>query len=102
MRLERHIETADLERSHRLGSKTDRQGQRRVRPITVRFANERIRDSVYKARFRLKHHNAQRPLERVFISEDLPRCERSKTPKRRKDIGHVDGKWQNHGQKSTK
>ena len=71
MRLDRPMVTADLERSHRLGPKMDRQEVRRVRHFIVRFANERVRDVVYKARFRLKHHNAQRPLERVFINEDL-------------------------------
>ena len=72
MQLKPHVQTSDIERSHRVGPKLDKQGRRRVRPIIVRFAKERTRDGVYRAlRFRLKEFNAQRPLvERAFVNED--------------------------------
>ena len=47
----------DIERSHRLGPSQDREGRPRVRPVIVRFRTERLRDSVYRARTRLKEHN---------------------------------------------
>ena len=68
------MQTSDLERSHRVGPKLDKQGKRLVRPIIVRFAKERTHDGVYHARFRLKDFNAQRPLEKAFVNEDLTRA----------------------------
>ena len=71
MRLDPPLMSSDLERSHRLGPRLDRQGRPRVRPIIVRFTKESTRDFVYKSRFRLTNHNVQRPLERMFINEEL-------------------------------
>ena len=64
----------DIERSHRLGPKTDREGRPRTRAVIVRFRTERIRDTVYRARTVLKHHNkehsdAQQP--QLYLNEDL-------------------------------
>ena len=71
MKVEQRVQTSDLERSHRVGPKLDKQGKRLVRPIIVRFAKERTHDGFYHARFRLKDFNAQRPLEKAFVNEDL-------------------------------
>ena len=69
MRIHPPIQQNDIERSHRLGPKTDRQGQRRSRSIIVRFASERTRDGVYRARFKLKNFNTNHAP--IFINEDL-------------------------------
>ena len=69
--VEPRVQNTDIERSHRVGPKLDKQGRRRVRPIIVHFAKERTRDVVYLGRFRLKDVNAKRPLEKIFINEDL-------------------------------
>ena len=52
-------------RTHRLGRKADdSDGTTRIRPIIVRFVSERVRDSVYRARTRLKGHD-------IYLNEDL-------------------------------
>ena len=61
----------DIERSHRLGPPKDREGRDRTRPVIVRFRSERLRDSVYRARTKLKSHNIQQPDARIFVNEDL-------------------------------
>ena len=61
----------DIERSHRLGPPKDREGRDRIRPVIVRFRSERLRDSVYRARTKLKSHNIQQPDARIFVNEDL-------------------------------
>ena len=61
----------DIERSHRLGPPKDREGRERTRPVIVRFRSERLRDSVYRARTKLKSHNIQQPDARIFVNEDL-------------------------------
>ena len=59
------LRPTDLERSHRLGRKADdSDGTTRTRPIIVRFVSERVRDSVYRARTRLKGHD-------IYLNEDL-------------------------------
>ena len=58
--VEPRVQNTDIERSHRVGPKLDKQERRRVRPIIVRFAKERTRDVVYRARFRLKDVIAKR------------------------------------------
>ena len=63
--MEPPLQPSDLERSHRLGRKADDgQGPSRTRPIIVRFGSERVRDTVYRARTRLKGHD-------IYINEDL-------------------------------
>ena len=62
----------DIERSHRLGPPKDRYGRDRTRPVIVRFRSERLRDTVYRARTKLKSHNLeQQPDARIFVNEDL-------------------------------
>ena len=59
------LRPTDFERSHRLGRKADdSDGTTRTRPIIVRFVSERVRDSVYRARTRLKGHD-------IYMNEDL-------------------------------
>ena len=67
----------DLERSHRLGRRVDKDGRPRTRAIIVRFQSERLRDEVFRARTKLKTHNTQRKDEHIFINDDL-------TPRRAK------------------
>ena len=63
--MEPPLRLTDLERSHRLGRKADdSDGTTRSRPIIVRFVSERVRDSVYRARTRLKGHD-------IYLNEDL-------------------------------
>ena len=50
------LELDDLERSHRLGRRVDKDGRPRTRAIIVRFQSERLRDEVYRARTKLKMH----------------------------------------------
>ena len=49
-----------VERSHRLGPKVDRNGKARQRNIIIRFNRESVRDRVYKARFNLKQNPSPR------------------------------------------
>ena len=61
-----------LERSHRLGPKVTKDGKTsRDRVIIVRFRSEKLRDAVYRSRFKLKYHNSEHPQNKIFISEDL-------------------------------
>ena len=61
------IRPEQIERSHRLGGKTDRNGKARQRAIIVRFGSEHTRDVVYRARFMLKSKTGPK----VFVNEDL-------------------------------
>ena len=61
------IRPEQIERSHRLGAKTDRNGKIRQRAIIVRFGHENTRDAVYRARFMLKKKSGPK----VFVNEDL-------------------------------
>ena len=65
------LQLDDIERSRRLGPPTDKEGRPRTRPIIVRFRSERIRDTVYRARLKLKDHNREHPGNQIFINEDL-------------------------------
>ena len=60
-----------LERSHRVGPKENKDGKPRERPIIVRFRSEAVRDSVFRARSKLKDHNLQNRGNAVYINEDL-------------------------------
>ena len=93
------MQNTDIERSHRVGPKLDKQGRRRVRPIVVRFAKERTRDVVYRARFRLKEVNAKRPLEKIFINEDLTSTRASLAAEARliKKAGKIQDTWTYNG-----
>ena len=62
----------DIERSHRLGPKTDREGRPRTRVTIVRFRSERVRDTVFRARTVLKNHNKQHSDAQIYLNEDLP------------------------------
>ena len=68
MQFQPPIQLNQIERSHRLGPKTSADGTKRERAIIVRFRSERVRDEVYRSRFRLK---TIQPDKRVFINEDL-------------------------------
>ena len=59
-----------IERSHRLGPKMDKNGKPRQRAVIIRFVNEKMRDDVYRSRFQLKDHNASAH-NKVFVNEDL-------------------------------
>ena len=61
----------DIERWHRLGPKTNGEGRPRTRATIVRFRTERIRDTVFRARTVLKHHNKQHSDAKLYINEDL-------------------------------
>ena len=50
-----------LERSHRLGPKPNRDGQQRDRAIIMRFRSEDLHDDVYKSCFKCKYYNAHHP-----------------------------------------
>ena len=70
MSMEPPLVLEDIERSNRLGPSQDREGRPRVRPVIVRFRTDRLRDSVYRARTRLKEHNKHHR-DATFINEDL-------------------------------
>ena len=59
-----------IERSHRLGPKMDKNGKPHQRAIIIRFVSEKVRNDVYRARFQLKDHNAS-ARNKVFVNEDL-------------------------------
>ena len=65
-----------LDRSHRVGPKENKQGQPRERTMIVRFRSEAIRDSVFRARRQLKVHNLQNLGKAIYINED-PTAKRS-------------------------
>ena len=77
MSMDPPIERQHIERSHRLGRKLDHQDGRRdgahARPrvITVRFATERLRDEVFRARTKLKHHNKEHRDNQIYLNDDL-------------------------------
>ena len=98
MKIEPHVQSTDIERSHRVGPKHDRHGQIRVRPIIVRFSKERTRDVVYRARFRLKDVNAKRP-EKIFVNEDLTSTRASLATDARllKKAGKISDTWTYNG-----
>ena len=68
MQFQPPIQLNHIERSHRLGPKTSADGRKRERAIIVRLRSERVRDEVYRSRFKLK---TIQPDKRVFINEDL-------------------------------
>ena len=65
------VERCQLERTHRLGRKTDGPGRQRARPIIVRFTTEKRRDDVYRARTRLKGYNHEHKDQQIYVNEDL-------------------------------
>ena len=65
------LAVSDIECSHRLGPPKDRDGRDRTRPVIVRFRSERLPDTVYRARTKLKSPNLQQPGARIFVNEDL-------------------------------
>ena len=65
------VERDDIERSHRLGRKTDANGRPRTRPVIVRFTTERLRDDVFHARTKLKNHNTKHRDSPIYINDDL-------------------------------
>ena len=71
MSMEPPLVLEDLERSHRLGPSQDKEGRLRVRSVIVRFRTERLLDSVYARRTRLKDYNKHHRDAQVFINEDL-------------------------------
>ena len=66
-----NLGTSDLERSHRIGQKTDNRDRPHRRTIIVRFRSEAVRDDVYRSRTKLKNHNQHHRDEQVYINEDL-------------------------------
>ena len=50
------VQRQQIERRHCLGRKGDGNGPHRPRTVVVRFASERLRDDVYRARTILKTH----------------------------------------------
>ena len=85
MSMEPPLVLEDIERCHRLGHSQDKEGRHRVRPVIVRFRTERLRDSVYRARTRLKlkEHNKHHR-DAVFINEDFTQRRASLAYKTRK------------------
>ena len=79
MSMDPPIERHHIERSHRLGRKLDHQDGRRdgahARPrqrvIIVRFATERLRDEVFRARTNLKDHNKEHRDNQIYLNDDL-------------------------------
>ena len=66
-----NIGVSDLERSHRIGQKTDNRDRPRRRTIIVRYRSEAVRDYVYRSRTKLKNHNQHHRDEQVYSNEDL-------------------------------
>ena len=64
------VRSDQIERSHRLRPKMDKNGKPRQRAIIIRFVGEKVRDDVYRARFQLKDDNAS-ARNKVFVIEDL-------------------------------
>ena len=56
-----------IERSHRLGPKMDKNGKPHQRAVIIRFVSEKVRDDVCRARFQLKDHNAG-ARNKVFVN----------------------------------
>ena len=54
MQFQPPIQLNQIERSHRLGPKTSADGRKRERTSIVRFRSERVRDEIYRSRFKLK------------------------------------------------
>ena len=72
MKVDPPVERKDIERCHRLGRVDAQKNQPRT--SIVRFASERVRDSVYRSRGGggLKDYNSKRDVgSKVFINEDL-------------------------------
>ena len=61
------LQPKDIARCHRLGAP----GSGMHRPIIVRFASDRSRDEVYRARINLKAFNGAHRTSPVYINDDL-------------------------------
>lgn len=72
MSLNPPLQQHNIERSHRLGPPKGRDGQPRTRAIIVRFHSERVRDTIYRARGKLKYFNQDRDAtKKIWVNEDL-------------------------------
>ncbi|KAI0240746.1 hypothetical protein LSAT2_008474 [Lamellibrachia satsuma] len=104
MSLKPPVERHQIQCSHRLGPKTDKQGARRTPPFVLRFRSEATRDKVLRARFQLKGHNEQHPGERIFLNKYLTAirtklaCDASVLKK----AGKVTDTWTTNGNILTK
>ena len=62
------LQPADIARSHQLGAPRP---DGRNRPIIMRFTSDRVRDTVYRARIKLKDINRRNRETPVFVNDDL-------------------------------
>ena len=87
-----------IERSHHLGPKLDKNGKPRQRAIIIRFVSEKVRDDVYRARFQLKDHNA-RARNKAFVNEDLTATRGALAYQTRqlKKVGNITDCWTTAG-----
>ena len=94
------VHKEQVERSHRLGPKMDKNGKPRHthRAIIVRFASEKVRDDVYRARFQLKDRNAS-ARNKVYVNEDLTatRGAIAYHARQLKKAGHITDCWTTAG-----
>ena len=83
------IPAISVDRIHRLGSKSDRQGNTRCRPVIVKFIDYKTRDRIYRARSALKGTN-------IYIHESLTPT-RQKWLKQARDYPSTDRVWTQDG-----
>ena len=91
------LQLADIARSHRLGAPRP---DARSRAIIVRFTSDRVRDTVYRARTKLKDFNARNRNAQIYINDDLTtqrsklayECRKLKKEKRIADTWTFTGK----------
>ena len=97
MKLAPPLQLTDIARSHRLGA--PRAGARQ-RQIIVRFASDRVRDAVCRARANLKDYNRQHREAPIYINDDLTKrraklaydCRKLKNEKKILDTWSFNGK----------
>ena len=93
------LESSQLEHTHCVRPKLDKQDRVHSCPIIVRFKSENTRDAVLKAQFRLKEYNEQHRDARIYINEDLTLAQECRALKR---TGKLNDCWTASGNVTVK
>jgi hypothetical protein len=91
--LDVEVSPSDISTAHRLKQKTD---SNTVPPILVRFSRRLVRDSVFRAKSKLKTHNSDSAASsRIYVNEDLTDASRKLFGAARKLVHdkYLQGAW---------
>ena len=93
------IRPEQIERSHRLGAKTDRNGKIRQRAIIVRFGHENTRDAVYRVYAEEEVWSKGVRKQRPDIDTRSPCLPNKAVEEEWKSDGLLDCSWKGHGER---